>query len=83
MSSTEQLSETDAVIVSTILEDFLDQLVIMGRILPASLEHRANAEEIVKGEIGNVITNQMFLQVCWILFPAETLFFCRELWPIF
>ena len=62
-TTTEQLSEVDAVIVSTILEDFLDQLVIMGRILPASLEHRSNAEDIVKGEIGNVISNQMFLQV--------------------
>lgn len=60
--ATEQLSEVDAVIVSTILEDFLDQLVIMGRILPASLEHRSNAEDIVKGEIGSLISNQMFLQ---------------------
>ena len=62
-SATEQLSEVEAVIVSTILEDFLDQLVIMGRILPASLEHRSNAEDIVKGEIGTVINNQMYLQV--------------------
>ena len=42
------LSGVEAIHVSTVLEDCVDQLVILGRIMPVSFEGRSDADEVCK-----------------------------------
>lgn len=52
----------DAIHVATVLEDCVDQLVILGRIMPVSFEFRPNASQIVHTEINQLVDNQQNLE---------------------
>ena len=56
------LSSLDAVHVSAVLEDCVDQLAILGHIMPPSLEGRSDAAQIVDDELGQILQDQRFLE---------------------
>ncbi|XP_046851983.1 dynein regulatory complex protein 9-like [Xenia sp. Carnegie-2017] len=58
----DKLSDLDAIYVSCVLEDCLDQLAILGTIMPSNLERRANAEQIVDSEIAEILEGQRQLE---------------------
>ena len=43
---TKMLSGVEAIHVATVLEDCVDQLAILGRIMPASYEEKPDADEV-------------------------------------
>lgn len=46
VSAAGMLSGTDAIHIATVLEDCVDQLAVLGRIMPASFEARSDAVEV-------------------------------------
>ena len=56
------LSSLDAVHISAVLEDCVDQLAILGHIMPPSLEGRSDARQIVDDELGQILQDQKFLE---------------------
>ncbi|CAH3192332.1 unnamed protein product [Porites evermanni] len=56
------LSSLDAVHISAVLEDCVDQLAILGHIMPNSLEGRPEAAQIVDDELGQILQDQRFLE---------------------
>ena len=56
------LSSLDAVHISAVLEDCVDQLAILGHIMPNSLEGRSEAAQIVDDELGQILQDQRFLE---------------------
>ena len=56
------LSSLDAVHISAVLEDCVDQLAILGHIMPPSLEGRSDAAQIVDDELGQILQDQRFLE---------------------
>lgn len=56
------LSRLDALHISAVLEDCVDQLAILGHIMPSSLDGRPDAREIVDDELGQILQDQRFLE---------------------
>ena len=63
--STEMLKSVEAIHVATVLEDCVDQLAILGRIMPASFEERRDADEVCKinSEINYQLIHYMFTKI--------------------
>ncbi|XP_041120287.1 dynein regulatory complex protein 9-like [Polyodon spathula] len=58
----EPLSPLDLLRVSTVLEDCVDQLSILGYIMPVSYEGRPDSESFVGDDIGRILKHQKKLQ---------------------
>ena len=58
-----KLLTLDAIYVSSVLEDCVDQLTILGKIMPSSLEGRPDAEQIVDTEIAEILAGQKQLEI--------------------
>ena len=56
------LSSLDAIHISAVLEDSVDQLAILGHIMPPSLEGRPDAAQIVDDELGQILQDQRDLE---------------------
>jgi len=56
------LSGMEAIHVATVLEDCVDQLAILGRIMPSSYEERPDASDIVDSEISQLVEGQLNLE---------------------
>lgn len=56
------LSSLDALHISAVLEDCVDQLAILGHIMPSLLDGRPDAREIVDDELGQILQDQRFLE---------------------
>lgn len=56
------LSSLDALHISAVLEDCVDQLAILGHIMPSSLDGRPDARETVDDELGQILQDQRFLE---------------------
>lgn len=54
------LSGTDAIHIATVLEDCVDQLAVLGRIMPASFEARSDAVEVSTGAL---TSNLLYLEI--------------------
>ncbi|XP_022088174.1 IQ domain-containing protein G-like [Acanthaster planci] len=57
-----ELTDLDSVYITTVLEDTVDQLAILGKIMPQTFEGRADASEMVGDEIGKIIDSQKQLE---------------------
>ncbi|XP_033637450.1 dynein regulatory complex protein 9-like isoform X2 [Asterias rubens] len=57
-----ELMELDSLYITTVLEDTVDQLAVLGKIMPQTYEGRADANEIVGDEIGKIIDSQKQLE---------------------
>ena len=63
------LDSVDVVHLTTVLEDCVDQLVVLGRIMPASYDAHPGAENMIADEIRDVLQQQKqietkFEEVC-------------------
>lgn len=56
------LDEAESIHVAAVLEDCVDQLAVLGRIMPASFEARKDASDIVKNEISQLVEGQQSLE---------------------
>lgn len=56
------LSGIEAIHMATVLEDCVDQLSILGRIMPVSYEERSDKQEIVEEEISQLVDSQKQLE---------------------
>lgn len=56
------LSSLDTIHISAVLEDCIDQLVILGHIMPPSLEGKQDAAQIVDDELGQILRDQRDLE---------------------
>ncbi|XP_033117874.1 dynein regulatory complex protein 9-like [Anneissia japonica] len=56
------LTQLDALHLGTVVEDTIDQLAVLGKIMPSTLENRADAKEIVGDEIGDILESQRNLE---------------------
>ncbi|XP_005104711.1 dynein regulatory complex protein 9 [Aplysia californica] len=56
------LSGVDAIHVATVLEDCVDQLSVLGRIMPVSFEFKPDAMEIVRGDLAQLVDRQVQLE---------------------
>ncbi|GFS27685.1 IQ domain-containing protein G [Elysia marginata] len=61
-ASSPMLSGVDAIHVATVLEDCVDQLSTLGRIMPVSFEFRPDAVEVVRGELTQLVDRQVQLE---------------------
>ena len=52
------LDSVDVVHLTTVLEDCVDQLVVLGRIMPASYDAHPGAEKMVADEIRELLQQQ-------------------------
>lgn len=52
----------DSIHISSVLDDTVDQLAVLGHIMPSSFEGRPEANEIVGEEIGKIVDNQKNLE---------------------
>ncbi|PIK34885.1 putative IQ domain-containing protein G [Apostichopus japonicus] len=52
----------DSIHISAVLDDTVDQLAVLGHIMPSSFEGRPEANEIVGEEIGKIVDNQKNLE---------------------
>ncbi|XP_038049924.1 dynein regulatory complex protein 9-like [Patiria miniata] len=57
-----ELTDLDSVYITTVLEDTVDQLAILGKIMPQTFEGRPDANEMVGDEIGKIIDSQKQLE---------------------
>lgn len=57
-----ELTPLDALYLGTVLEDTIDQLCILGKIMPHTFEGRPDANEMVGDEIGKIIDSQKQLE---------------------
>lgn len=56
------LTGVDAIHVATVLEDCVDQLSVLGRIMPVSFEFKPDAMEIVRGDLAQLVDRQVALE---------------------
>ena len=56
------LSSLDSIHISAVLEDCVDQLAILGHIMPPTLEGRPDAARIVDDELGQILQDQRDLE---------------------
>lgn len=56
------LSSLDSIHISAVLEDCVDQLAILGHIMPATLEGKSDAAKIVDDELGQILQDQRDLE---------------------
>lgn len=56
------LSGSDAIHMATVLEDCVDQLSVLGKIMPASFEGRPDALSIVQSQMGSLVDGQKDLE---------------------
>ena len=56
------LSSLDAVHISAVLEDCVDQLAVLGHIMPTTLEGRPDAPQIVDDELNQILQDQRDLE---------------------
>lgn len=56
------LSSLDTIHIAAVLEDCVDQLAILGHIMPPSLEGRQDAAQIVDDELGQILQDQRDLE---------------------
>ncbi|KAJ7378179.1 hypothetical protein OS493_024124 [Desmophyllum pertusum] len=56
------LSSLDSIHISAVLEDCVDQLAILGHIMPSTLEGRPEAAQIVDDELGQILQDQRDLE---------------------
>ena len=56
------LSSLDAIHISAVLEDCVDQLAILGHIMPPTLEGKPDAAQIVEDELGQILQDQRDLE---------------------
>lgn len=56
------LSSLDTIHISAVLEDCIDQLAILGHIMPPSLEGKQGAAQIVDDELGQILRDQRDLE---------------------
>ena len=56
------LSSLDAIHISAVLEDCVDQLAILGHIMPTTLEGKPDAAQIVDDELGQILQDQRDLE---------------------
>lgn len=56
------LSSLDTIHISAVLEDCIDQLAILGHIMPPSLEGKQDAAQIVDDELGQILRDQRDLE---------------------
>jgi len=56
------LSSLDAIHISAVLEDCVDQLAILGHIMPPTLEGKPDAAQIVDDELGQILQDQRDLE---------------------
>lgn len=62
MSVGSALGGIEAIHVATVLEDCVDQLAVLGRIMPVSYEERQDSDEIVGDEITQLVDGQKNLE---------------------
>lgn len=62
------LSGTDAIHIATVLEDCVDQLAVLGRIMPASFEARSDAVEVSTRAPSS---NLLYLEITHVLYSAS------------
>lgn len=62
MATGPMLSGVDAIHVATVLEDCVDQLSTLGRIMPVSFEYKSDAIEMVRGELTQLVDRQVQLE---------------------
>lgn len=62
------LSGTDAIHIATVLEDCVDQLAVLGRIMPASFEARSDAVEVSTHAL---TSNLLYLEITHVLYSAS------------
>lgn len=62
------LSGTDAIHIATVLEDCVDQLAVLGRIMPASFEARSDAVEVSTRAL---TSNLLYLEITHVLYSAS------------
>lgn len=68
VSAAGMLSGTDAIHIATVLEDCVDQLAVLGRIMPASFEARSDAVEVSSHSL---TSNLLFLEITHVLYSAS------------
>lgn len=56
-------SSVDALHVSAVLEDCVDQLSVLGHIMPTTLEGRPDASKIIDDELGEILSGQRDLEL--------------------
>lgn len=56
------LSNVDTIHISAVLEDCVDQLAILGHIMPPSLQGKQEAAQIVDDELGQILQDQRDLE---------------------
>ena len=56
------LSNVDTIHISAVLEDCVDQLAILGHIMPPSLQGKQEAAQIVDDELGQILQHQRDLE---------------------
>ncbi|XP_071949916.1 dynein regulatory complex protein 9-like [Antedon mediterranea] len=56
------LPQLDAIHLATVLDDTIDQLAVLGKIMPQTLENRPDANDIVGDEIGDILESQRNLE---------------------
>jgi len=56
------LSGVDAIHVATVLEDCVDQLSVLGRVMPVSFQHTPHAMEIVRNDLTALVDRQSALE---------------------
>lgn len=57
------LSSVDALHVAAVLEDCVDQLAVLGHIMPSTLEGRPEASQIIDDELGEILSGQRDLEM--------------------
>ena len=57
-----ELDSVDVVHLTTVLEDCVDQLVVLGRIMPASYDAHPGAEKMVADEIRELMQQQKLIE---------------------
>ena len=75
------LDSVDVVHLTTVLEDCVDQLVVLGRIMPASYDAHPGAENMIADEIRDVLQQQKqieskFEEVCVCVCVCVCVFVC-------
>lgn len=70
------LSSLDAIHISAVLEDCVDQLAILGHIMPPTLEGKADAAQIVDDELGQILQDQRDLESRYEAVRSYTLLHC-------
>uniref|UniRef100_A0A0B6ZYG2 Dynein regulatory complex protein 9 n=1 Tax=Arion vulgaris TaxID=1028688 RepID=A0A0B6ZYG2_9EUPU len=62
MATDPVLTALDAIHIATVLEDSVDQLHTLGRIMPASFDFRHGAFEVVRDDLSQIVDHQLELE---------------------